>query len=317
MSSPSAISSFGQRFDRYLRFICKLGTPPLLSVSVFLFVLPVGTWKAYMIVPSTLFLMVAWTIYTARSVWQAEWFVRLLNYPKRLLEGTIVPWMLHVKGNLRGSVIGNIIIWASVLNFLFALYWLYLIVKIRELVTRFASVAQAFILYFRDPKVVLEEFEQLLKTLKVYAVLDKLEKSYVTPIVESSERGEIWPLLAICFISFMLIFLALLVYTVVDVDDMKKGQAPDVGEHTATVPLEKKDERGAETPPIAESRTTGKRRSARTNSPSQQPKEDGKEDGKRLSAHPPQLNDVAIVLIIILWCIAIYSSFVYKSNVGI
>lgn len=216
-------SKAGQLFDEYMSYFCKILTPPLLSISVFLFVSPFGPWRAYFVVPATLFLLILWTIHACRTLWSTEWFRRFLTWPKRLLRGTLIPFLLQIKGRIHQSVIGNILMWTASLNLYFPLNWVYYNVNLREVVNKFIDVGWSFVVYFFSPTIVLKEFEDLLKSIRVFTALEKIKTTYVDSITAGIIRGEVWPLVISIIASILLILAALGFYLGWYGDDKNPG----------------------------------------------------------------------------------------------
>jgi len=233
--SVPSVQTTGQKFDKCIADLCTLLTPPLLTGSIALLVSPAGPWKTYPIVLSVLFLFVITTINCVRTVWKQEWFKKALMFPKKLLQGTIITWLLHLELNLQKSTIGNIIMWVVFFLSLLNMYWFY--IQTRDLLHGFYKTLVSFIVYFTDPIEVLKEFENLLRTMKVYAFCEWLRQYYVDPTIVLIEKGGPWVLVKNSLLCMFLVFIALLFYTTIYGEDEIKLKEKEDEE---TVELENK-----------------------------------------------------------------------------
>ena len=212
---PQSIAKELGLFARSVEYLHKYWLARLIAAIILLYLAPVGQWRSVVVVVLTLITIPLICSIAALYCHQHGLWHWIVSAASQLVDGAVVRLMLGVD-KLRSSVFGETILYLALGNLLLVLYVLYCHIDFLCIVADLWAMLVTLFNWSMDPLAIMVSFQQLLRTLAAYDVLEWVRTNYVARIIVQSEYSLWAPLVQCSLVSVVLFILSTVAYGIPD-----------------------------------------------------------------------------------------------------
>lgn len=213
MSQPTTprLQTEVNAFVRSVDYAYEHGAVPMTAALIMLYVAPLGTARAYALVPIALTLVPLLLCQLALFFHRRGLLKRAWQWLCNFVNGVFIRVALGLE-HMRQSKLGQLALWLALGNLGLGAYWLWHNVDLLHVVRNLVDMAWLMLTSLRDPVALLESFQELLRSLAVYRALEMVRTAYVLRIVTMIEQGSWLVLFDVGVITALLVVLAVVGY---------------------------------------------------------------------------------------------------------